>query len=465
MYFNLLAWIEACDEEFLSKHGTTFLAETWIKAGKYKECITGKTAFVQHARSSGGRGRPSGRLEAYVTSALDPKIVVQSDMVLAVLVRDVLIVGCYFKPTLEIDEITEELALALQKASNQEKVVLLGDFNLKPGSAKFVELEHFLEQYNVTLRSDPKTHTYFHATGASTLDHVFVAGGLEVEETLVHDLLVSDHKPISLVIRITCKNSCQSTRLHQKRTNLDKAAELLRGTPVSDITPGVLSSLLSPDDVKVGQRPSRKNKPWFTPFLKDLRDRTMAFLWDIKGGSPNYHAYSIARTAYHKNLRQSEIETKIMEVQDYLDKSKNGDMNLLFKRARNGAAAGSSVSISVFLNHCKTLFQRVGIPTFPVLPLAEPDRHPLLNKITEDEVEYSLGKQDSKAPGLHGYSPWQVKQLSILLVKPLAQIYSKTLEQATVPSIWLNSVLFFLFKKGERMDPNNYRSIAIHVPS
>ena len=116
-------------------------------------------------------------------------------------------------------------------------------------------------------------------------------------------------------------------------------------------------------------------------------------------------------------------------------------------------------------NHCKRLFNSSSNVLVDGVSSCEDIHHPLLQAITEDEVSSAVQSQKSRAPGICGFSPFDLKAISPSLSKPLSYIFSYFLENATFYTDWLKSSVFFLFKgKGTRDNPSNYRSICIQDP-
>jgi len=101
----------------------------------------------------------------------------------------------------------------------------------------------------------------------------------------------------------------------------------------------------------------------------------------------------------------------------------------------------------------------------PVLHrIFDPQEHELLQPITAEEVDASLSSQKSSAPSTLGVSPVDLKNVKDKLISPLSSVFTWCVKNATFPNEWLESSLFFLYKKGSRSDPNNFRTINVQNP-
>ena len=57
--------------------------------------------------------------------------------------------------------------------------------------------------------------------------------------------------------------------------------------------------------------------------------------------------------------------------------------------------------------------------------------------------------------------PKVLKSCSIQLAKPLSKIFEKSFETGILPQPWLQANIIPLFKKGNKLDPTNYRPISL----
>ena len=71
------------------------------------------------------------------------------------------------------------------------------------------------------------------------------------------------------------------------------------------------------------------------------------------------------------------------------------------------------------------------------------------------------GLNSAKATGLDNISARFLKDAADLIAPFIAHIINLSLEQGTVPDDMKHSKVIPLFKKGDRSDPDNYRTVSI----
>ena len=75
----------------------------------------------------------------YCTQTLKPKFLSKCDQHIAMKIANVLIVGIYFNPEIEFDDITEKLTSILEndEINDDTAIIIGGDFNVKPHEIEF----------------------------------------------------------------------------------------------------------------------------------------------------------------------------------------------------------------------------------------------------------------------------------------------------------------------------------------
>ena len=82
--------------------------------------------------------------------------------------------------------------------------------------------------------------------------------------------------------------------------------------------------------------------------------------------------------------------------------------------------------------------------------------------ITEEKVKKKLaGLKPSSAPGPDKVWAKVLHSLADALAAPLATVYSKLLQEGSLPDIWKTANVCPVFKKGSKGNPGNYRPISL----
>ena len=66
-----------------------------------------------------------------------------------------------------------------------------------------------------------------------------------------------------------------------------------------------------------------------------------------------------------------------------------------------------------------------------------------------------------KAPGPDGMHPRVLKETADVISAPLAQIFTKSIKEGTVPDDWKVAHVTAIFKKGKQTSPWNYRPVRL----
>lgn len=78
------------------------------------------------------------------------------------------------------------------------------------------------------------------------------------------------------------------------------------------------------------------------------------------------------------------------------------------------------------------------------------------------EVFDLLMKLDEhKAPGPDGLHPLILKRLATYIAKPLAQLFTASLQTGSLPSDWKAAIIKAFYKSGDKHDPKNYRPVSL----
>ena len=100
------------------------------------------------------------------------------------------------------------------------------------------------------------------------------------------------------------------------------------------------------------------------------------------------------------------------------------------------------------------------MPDFPAKPLSTPPLESII--ITSMMVRTKLeALRVDKSPGLDAMHPRILKELATVIDVPLAMVFTRSLDEETLPSIWKSAVISPIFKKGQRNQAKNYRPVSL----
>ena len=201
--------------------------------------------------------------------------------------------------------------------------------------------------------------------------------------------------------------------------------------------------------------------------LKDLRCQAIKLFkyYKSRQTAAAYQAYSIAKLSFHKQCKAAKKLILVNQCQNLVENIKLNGISELFKlfRSKHNSAA-CPISPEILREASMKLFACFPTPEFNVIPSCIDPLNPLITTINSTEINVIQKTLKSRAPSLSGFSPLQVANLVPYLGNVLVDIFNDALISGKFPLNWLESCLFFIYKKGEKADPSNYRTISIENP-
>ena len=452
-------------DSLLSCNSVTMLSETWVTEEKFTPCLKNKTFFYSGATRTAKTGRASGGLELYVNPSMKAKLISSSPHHLGISLYGYSIISIYYTPSFELDDMIVDLTDAISKVPDATKVIVMGDFNIRPGTERFTILERHFESEGLFLRSDPSKATYIYDEKGSTLDHIFVTLGIRVACAQVLGAEISDHMPINITIYIPRKRlqPNYNKQVWYKKVDLEHCAANLED--LDSPTPSQLTDALKPS-FKIGSTKKFDTKPWFCESLREMFTQTINLRPEPNAPREDFKRYTVARNAYHHSLRQAERLHHQAQVEQLLEGHRRGDLTDLYKKAKTDGST-SGIPLKTLEEHFKSIFSRCSPPppppSFEQLDLAV-DQLALIRRVKEEEIVNRAVLAKSKSCGANGYSPQHIKCLIHPLSIHIAPIYTSFLQGCDLPSVWLKANVFFIHKGGSFSNANNYRSISNEDP-
>ena len=82
--------------------------------------------------------------------------------------------------------------------------------------------------------------------------------------------------------------------------------------------------------------------------------------------------------------------------------------------------------------------------------------------ISQDDVLKKLCKlKTDKSAGIDDLHPKVLFEVREAICYPLYKIFNKTVSEGRVPGVWKKAIVSPIFKKGNKMSPNNYRPVSL----
>ena len=86
----------------------------------------------------------------------------------------------------------------------------------------------------------------------------------------------------------------------------------------------------------------------------------------------------------------------------------------------------------------------------------------IMNPITIDEIERVVKSlKKNKACAEDGITNEHMKYCSSDMLVCILKLFNGCIRLRSFPSEWAKSLISMLFKKGSRLDPNNYRPVSV----
>ena len=452
-------------DTLFSSADIVFFSETWSLLPSAS--LKAKDFFASEAVPT--EGRPSGGLELYAKSSKASKLISKSSMHLCVELENLIVIGVYYKPSLEFDDKISDLVTALSACTSSPKpIVLGGDFNIHVNKPDFQNLSSILNNFGISLVSDPNVVTFIGSKGTSTPDHIFCSTNIAVQEVAVPSRIESPHLPLEL--KINTPQVSDIKRFVPQRLDIESCRKELLNLQnrINELHPEELVTQIN-SLFSACQFSSRKTKSDFSHQIQQLKSEVKeAFgLYQRYKSQFFKDVYLRSKKELHREIFQHKKRINEEKVANLISDTSSNGVKALYKSARPFQNSNScQIPLRQWFEFYSNLYQTFDEPHFkevPTVPNAEASD--LLKPFSKLEILTALDHQSSKAPGIEKISPAHLKIVSEDLAPLLVPVFNYVLTTSqNFPSSWLSSMFFFLHKKGSFLDPSNYRSLAIENP-
>lgn len=219
---------------------------------------------------------------------------------------------------------------------------------------------------------------------------------------------------------------------------------------------------------------SSRDKPWITATLKSEINKKRR-LWDAykRTNSP----YAQDKYRYHANILRAQLrsartnyEIRIIDsgsknFYKYIKRVlKSGTSPVTLRQLNDGALQGDpKIVAEMFAKQFHGAYVRESLENFPSLPDSTRIADSLTSiEFTAEKVYKQLTSLSShSSPGHNEPSPHFLKSCVETLSKPLACIMKQSMDQSTVPVSWKCATVIPIYKKGDKLLPQNYRPVSL----
>ena len=326
-----------------------------------------------------------------------------------------------------------------------------------------------------TLGDEGGSFTFISGVGESVNDICAVAhGALKLVESFQVDAKNwSDHLPI--ILNIQFKSTVipnESFKLLPKlfwrdeiqlyRNRLNENLNLVKANNQS-LSLANLSNIIKNSSKFQSQSFKAKSK-WFNGSCANARSKSFKWLRKYqKTGNPEHKEnYLIA----YRNLKNKEFEAKVTYTKQLEEKINKVECSKQWWEVANeirGAQVKESIVISAesFRTYFKDLLNPPKISADIQYPAKFCESEELDMPITLQEVKSVLDKaKPNKAPGEDRIPYEFYKNASDEFLSELVAIYNVIYDTSRVDEVFINTIIFPIFKKGDRNLPSNYRAIS-----
>ena len=405
-----------------------------------------------------------------------------------------------------LNKLTESMTLA--QAHSPNNIIILGDFNAgntfisqkyknhSPLSSYESNLHDVILTSNFEQLITQPTR-YSEANNIANLRDLIIISNPSMTDSsgVLPPFSKIDHIPIFVSLDINTPSSSKSSKqlFDFRRTDIDKLVSLLMDTDWDSLldcdldtaTENLSNALMTAAKASIPQKTistKTNNKPWFNSELqRQIRKRDRLFSIAKRRDTPQdwtrWRQQRNLTTETNKRLKNLHIQSQVNKLLDQKHDPRayhNILKGLTGKIAKHnipplinqdGIPITDDSTKANILNSYFAAQTRLDIsnqqiphivPSFPIRILSEA-------QVTEQEVLKILNTlKINKSSGPDQIPNKLLKMSALLIAKPLANLFNKSLKLGKFPSSWKKACITPIFKqKGSNSDPTNYRPISL----
>jgi len=416
------------------------------------------------------------------------------------------ITAIYKSPSISINYFNRELENFFKNEVFSTNEVFLGDLNINILNLNLVENQQYLNiLYEYGFKSTINKFTRVCENTKSCLDHIFIRGSFnnsaEVSPVILNSK-ITDHYPTILQVNLQKNHNSQNTTI-KEFINYKKCKEILFNADFSTIYSlenvntitekliNIITTAMTKSKYTKTIDLSKKKKPWITlGIIKSMKKRDELYR-DYKKRKDertlqNYKDYrnkiitliKKQKEDYYKKIFLENKQNNKKMWQTFKDligkKSANcltEPINILNKSSNKIEKDVCKVS-EIFNNHYTSLGEKLANEV--LLNLETNVTYDNLNKepsnlkslfltpVNEDEIKNIIKSLKNKAcPGHDCISSVVLKEVDYIIAKPLCFLINMIFIKGICPIKFKMTIVKPIFKKGEKLNVENYRPISL----
>ena len=207
----------------------------------------------------------------------------------------------------------------------------------------------------------------------------------------------------------------------------------------------------------------RQSTPWFDKTCYEFKCVVKKKFKEYKKSNynqQNFEGYKNTKSEYNYLLKQKkkqyfeQLQTNLSNV-----KSSKNFWNTINQFKGKKKTPHNQISVNIWEHFLKDLYSSKHTENFEVVQHTETDLDEI---ITQSELDEVISKsKPNKAAGPDQISNEFYKNLNTNWKEGLLNLFNKILNEESVPKSWAEINLYLLYKKGDKNDTNNYRSISL----